>query len=93
MASIAVLNLSVPGDEFACGPCTVLPLNQLFAVPTFAQFGPTQSATQSLSLPCKGTLAGATLAFQWLVLPTAATPCALGPNIALSNRQHLTLGF
>ncbi len=92
-ASLAILNINVPGGEFGCGPCTVLPFQYLFVRPTFPGAGGDKQAVQPLSIPCKPGLAGKTIAFQWTSVFTGASPCSLSPNISLSNRQHLTLGF
>ena len=93
ISTIAVLNINAPGGEFACGPCTVLPLKFLSTQATAPGPGGTKQASQPFQIPCKGALAGKSVAFQWIVLPTVSSPCALDPNISLSNRIQLTLGF
>ena len=92
-STLGILNLNFPGGEFLCGSCIVLPIKFLFTqVTTRGPFG-TKQASQPFQIPCKGVLAGKTVAFQWIVLPSVVSPCPLGPNISLSNRAQLTLGF
>lgn len=91
--SVAVLNLGAPGGEFGCDACTVLPLQTLITVPTTPEVFTGQKASVDLAIPCKPTLAGETLALQWIVLPTSESPCSLAPNLSLSDRLLLTLGF
>ena len=92
LSTLGVLNLNFPGGEFACGSCVVLPVKFLFPRLTFLSIGG-DAANKSFQIPCKGVLAGETVAFQWIVLPTASSPCPLGPEISLSNRLELTFGF
>jgi hypothetical protein len=87
-ATLGILNLGVPGGAIPCGTCNVLPLQTLVNVGLSQGVG-----AKLLKIPCKGTLAGQTLALQWIVLPTLSTPCPLVANLSFSNTVHLTLGF
>jgi len=86
-ASTGFLNLNVPGAAvLPCGACRVTAPAILLA----ARVGGNVAAV-SLGLRCDPSLIGATLESQWWVVGQTQSPCPLVPNLAFSDRYHVTI--
>ncbi len=92
LASIAVLNVGLPGGEFACGSCLVLPFSATFVRPLVST-GSLDHAEIAMKIPCKASWAGQTLVYQWTTLLTLQSPCSTLPNLSFSNRLQVNFGF
>ena len=92
-ASVGLLNLSVPAPFNPCGTCLATPLQWLFVVPTIPTTDGFDEAKKSFGIPCKPTLEGVSLDYQWTVLLTPSSPCPLVANISISDAMRVTLDF
>jgi hypothetical protein len=84
----AVLNIDpTPGAPLTCGPCAAA-LPSILLPAAYAG----GSASLSVPVPCHGSLVGVAVEAQWIVFPTLGSPCALFPNLSISNRKQLVIG-
>ncbi|HKB14571.1 MAG TPA: hypothetical protein VKF62_00820, partial [Planctomycetota bacterium] len=75
--------------NFNCASCTLKPN---FGFTPFVAVGG-GAAQFPLPIPCAAELVGATFYAQWAVLPASASPCALAPDLALSDAVSVTIGL
>ncbi|QDU68350.1 hypothetical protein [Engelhardtia mirabilis] len=88
LAPAAILNLSVTtAVPLACGPCLWVPFGTTFVQPVLGG-----GAGMVLAIPCNPALVAAQLDLQWTVLTPGSSPCALSPDVSVSNRMRLLLG-
>ncbi len=87
-ASLAILNWGAPSLPVSCGSCLFKPFkNVIFVTPIQGQ------ASVAFPLPCAPVLANKTAEFQWTVLFTGASPCAVSPNISHSDRIEAVISY
>ncbi len=87
-ATLAVLVLNGAVAPIPCGPCLLTPPAATLSTPMAGGF-----ASQSVPIPCATNLVGGTVQFQWWVVGTAASPCALLPNVSITGRVNATVGL
>ena len=89
LATVALLNLGLPGPPAACGACAIAPLQLLVPMtlgfPTFFYF--------KAPLPGDPVLAGLTFEAQAIEKTPGAGGCGGIPNWSFSNRLHVTVDY
>ncbi|MEO0649147.1 MAG: hypothetical protein AAFZ65_00535 [Planctomycetota bacterium] len=88
--ALAILNLVGTGAPLSCGSCAIQPLGFTFAAEPF--FDGT-GAGIGFPVPCKNTLDGVELTFQFIFVGSGASPCTGLPNVTASNTMKVTLGY
>jgi hypothetical protein len=89
-ATSGLFVLSPTTASLGCGPCTLVPALNTVVVSTPISSG---AASFPLPIPCNVAFLGAQVYVQWIVFPTPTSPCAIAPNVSLSNALRIELGL
>jgi hypothetical protein len=87
-SALAILNMSAPGIPVFCGACAWNPFLVTYArIPSGTSVPPV-----TLAVPFTAAVNGVEVEFQWTVVGTPQTPCALFSNASVSDRLRVTIG-
>lgn len=85
--SPTIFNFSAPAPAVSCGACSWLPFS--VTVVTNSDLG---GAVVEFPIPYLQSLVGAQFETQWTTVNLGQAPCALVPDLVLSDRARLTIG-
>ncbi len=91
--TFAILNIAAGGVELPCSGCVWLPLRTTVLVALEPSAGATRIGSAPLTVPFNPALEGAFVDLQFTVPPTTLSPCAISPNLGISNRLRLTFSY